>query len=190
MKKAFHAALGLMLVVLLLSGCSKINNDLDGYLNSGNPIDEYAAKVLPSLDGLPEYEDIRYQYLYLQFFFTSETMMLTVTYDQETYDTEKAKLEERYQFLDHAVIAWFDQDAYTISEYEFTIDQYHFRVVDDPQVDDQEEYPKSFGMIATSDEKRSIAYFYIYDEDLDLIGNEQSKEEMVEFLKEYFWYPQ
>jgi len=48
------------------------------------------------------------------------------------------------------------------------------------------EYPKSFGMIGTSDEKKSIAYLYFYDNDLDYIGDIDEKSPMSNFVKKNF----
>jgi hypothetical protein len=48
------------------------------------------------------------------------------------------------------------------------------------------EYPKSFGMIGTSDEKKSIAYLYFYDYDLDYTGDIDEKSPMSNFVKENF----
>ena len=44
-------------------------------------------------------------------------------------------------------------------------------------------YPKSFGMIGTSDEKKRIAYLYFYDFDLDV-----GEANMAQFVKDYFDY--
>lgn len=49
-------------------------------------------------------------------------------------------------------------------------------------------FPKSFGMIGTSEEKKSIAYLYFYDFDLDYIGEKNERDPMANFVKKYFEY--
>ena len=43
-------------------------------------------------------------------------------------------------------------------------------------------------MIGISEEKKSIAYLYFYDGDLDYIAEENEKNPMANFVKEYFKY--
>lgn len=55
-------------------------------------------------------------------------------------------------------------------EYEFSINSYTFKVVAGNGKGNTQ-FPKSFGMIETSERKKSIAYLYFYDTDLDIIGS-------------------
>ncbi len=43
-------------------------------------------------------------------------------------------------------------------------------------------------MIGTSDDKKSIAYLYFYDSDLDYISKKDRGTSMEGFVKEYFDY--
>lgn len=142
-----------------------------------------ASYVLPELDSLPDYEGIYYQYRHKRMvLFSADSLLLVITYDKETYIAEKKKLEQ-YSFLDH--IVGYDE-TYFIPEHKFSINSFTFRVLD--QVDDKFFYPKRFGMIATSDEKNSIAYMYFDDIDLDFISENTIKGRMERFVKEYYRY--
>ena len=168
-------------------GCFKkvehSDENIEHYLKSSRQIDMLAASVLPDLINLPEYKDIDYRYYYRENFWVTESMMLVVTYDKETYLVEKVQLDDTYAFLDHAVI-WVGEDAYLIPEYEFSINSFNFQVVGDAETD----YPRAFGMIGTSDEKTSVAYLYFYDQDLDYISEEGENEPMKDFVQQYFEY--
>ena len=96
-------------------------------------------------------------------------------------------MDDDYAFLKKEVKSKFDETKYYITENEFLINSYKFRVIDDTQSSNIE-YPKSFGIIGTSDDKNSIAYLYFYDFDLDYIGKEDKDFSMANFVKEYFKY--
>lgn len=187
MKKKY---LFIFMIVLILSfiGFSKSNTtNINKYLNSGTKIDAHAKNFMPAIEGLPKYEDISYKYNHFSIIlFETDTMTLVVNYDEETYEREKEKLTEKYKFLDQTVVSDFDKNKYYIPEYEFSINNYDFKVVDGND-NYKAKYPKSFGMIGISDEKKSIAYLYFYDYDLDYIEND-NESPMVDFVKKYFKY--
>ncbi len=180
----------LVLILILLcglSGCCYKRSDesLKRYLKSGREIDTMALSVLPELDTLPDYEDMYYRYYINRCFFVTESMLLVVIYDEDTYSAEKERLDDAYVFLDHTIVAdWSDEVEYLLPENEFSINSFSFRVVGDDETD----YPKSFGMIGTSDEQLSIAYLYFYDFDLDYISDEGENEPMKNFVQQYFKY--
>lgn len=169
------------LLLLLLSRCYYFDFDTDHYMKSGNVIDEYAADVMPDLESLPEYKSIFYAYHcdHTYLIFSSETMLLRVSYDKKIYEAEKYKLFETYTFLDHPVS--MDQ-CYLIPESEFSINSYEFRVIDEKSTE-HTYYPHFFGLIATSDKYHRIAYMCFYDYDLDYISGS-----MANFVKKYFPY--
>jgi len=173
--------------VVFICGCSKSNTNMDTYLKSGEIIDSYAKDFMPDIKELSQYKDISYKYNKESIlWYTSDAMTLVVEYDDETYKNEKEKLLDRYTFLSEKIP--FDEGGlYIIPEYEFSIDSYNFKVVEESDKDNTD-YPKSFGMIGTSDEKRSIAYLYFYDFDLDYIGDKDEKSSMANFVKKYFKY--
>lgn len=167
-----------------------VDTDIEHYMDSGERIDEFASDVLPHLENLPSYMDIQYQFYIKDGFFVTETMLLTVTYDKTTYEAEKEKIGETYSFLSYVVADEDDDDdhpEYIIPDYEFTVGSYDFKVVA-AEGNEQDVYPHYFGMIGVSDELRSIAYLYYYDQDLDYISETQGEEPMQKFVEEYFPY--
>lgn len=145
----------------------KTDEDIDNYLKTGNYISDSSTEILPDLNDLPNYKDIEYRYYMEDGFFDSEIILLVVKYDKQTYINEKEKLDNQYVFLDHIVKS---DKWYLMPEYEFSINDYDFRVVD-RDIKDSEEYPRNFGMVATSDENCSVAYLYVYDPELDSLGD-------------------
>ena len=140
---------------------------------------------MPAIEDLPEHQDISYKYNnFSVVLFETDTITLEVDYDEEIYEKEKEKLTQIYKFLDQKVVSKSDESKYYIPEYEFSINSYSFRVVDEND-NYKAQYPKSFGIIGTSDEKKSIVYLYIYDEDLDYI-EEDNEGSMTNFVKKYF----
>lgn len=167
--------------VLCITGCDKSGSNIENYLNSGTTIDTNAKDIMPNLDDLPKYESIEYKYTHkTMFLFESDSVALVVNYDDKTYQSEKDKLAEKYTFLE-------DKVKDIIPEYEFSINSYTFKVVAENEKSNTE-FPKSFGMIGTSEEKKSIVYLYFYDFDLDYIGQENDRHPMANFVKQYFEY--
>lgn len=180
----------ILLIVLILSftGCSKSSTNIKQYLNSGTNIDTHAKDFMPSIEDLPEYQNISYKYNHDSIIlFVSDAITLVVEYDEKTYEKEKEKLTKTYKFLEQKVVSDSDESKYYVPEHEFSINSYDFKVAaenDNYNV----EYPKSFGMIGTSDEKKSIAYLYFYDLDLDYIGQKGEKNPMANFVNKYYKY--
>jgi hypothetical protein len=142
--------------------------------------DTISQAVLPDLENLPSHSKIEYRYRHKRMvIFSADTMLLAVTYDAETYRTEKGKLDE-YQYLQAPL-------GDTMPEKEFSINSFIFRVLDADAYDGFN-YPKYFGMIATSDKNNSIAYLYFADVDLDYISTDTDRSTMSEFVKTYFQY--
>ena len=174
--------------VLFSTGCSKSSSNIENYLNSGNTIDSSAKDIMPNLDDLPEYQNISYKYTHKSMFiFESDSVALIVNYDDKTYKSEKDKLAEKYTFLEEKVDSDYDESKYFIPEYEFSINSYTFKVVAGNEKSNTQ-FPKSFGMIGTSEEKKSIAYLYFYDTDLDCISEKSDEHPMANFVKAYFDY--
>ena len=172
----------MMTVALLLTGCSKTSTDIDEYLNTGTTMDAEAKDVMPILDELPTYRDI--DYLHTQkkiFLFEANSVVLVVEYDTQTYESEKGKLAE--DFANSKLEATSETtDDTSRPSVEFSLNSYVFRVLEGNG------YPKSFGMIGTSDEHQRIAYLYFYDSDLDKIGESDDRNNMSKFVKSYFDY--
>ena len=147
-----------------------------------------SQKFFPKIEDLPEYEDVFHQYAEtLMLFFPTETKLLVVKYDEDTYQKEKLKLEDKYVFLDNKIILDKEEDSYIIPEHKFSIKSYDFKVVEKFN-GEKSEFPKSFGMIGTSDEKRSIAYLYYFDSEQDSISYGSEISPMADLVKTYFRY--
>lgn len=187
MKKKYFIIISIISVLIII-GIVRSHSNINEYLSRDNIIDLKAMDVMPRLDDLPEYEDIEYISNHKSMIiFDSDSIALIVKYNEDTYETEKRKLEDKYTFLNRKVESEFDKTKYFIPENEFSINSYNFRVIDESQSSNIE-FPKSFGIIGTSDEKNSIAYLYFYDKDLDLIDTEGGDSPMADFVKEYFKY--
>lgn len=153
--------LPLCLVILLLTGCTQTNQDVDDYLQTGTDLDVEAKEFMPILEALPPYEAIDYRYTQKKMFiFEADSVLLNVQYNDETYKKEKEALKAE----EHA------GDTFSINSYTFWLA-------------DSDGLPKSFGFIGTSDEKKAIAYLYFYDFDLDNIN-----QSMEAFVTTYFDY--
>ena len=178
----------LIISIFCMTGCSSTNSNIKNYLKSGEIIDSRAKDIMPDIDELPKYEDIEYRYTHKSIlFFSSDSVALVVSYDDSTFDSEKEKIDKQYTFLDKEINADYDITKYNIPEFEFEVNSYAFRVIDKDGTPNTE-YPKSFGMIGISEKKKSIAYLYFYDSDLDYIGDGNEKNPMSNFVKDYFHY--
>ena len=61
MKKFIWIAM--LLFAVLLSGCDKIDTNIENYLNTSHPeVTKQAEKVMPSLEEIGNYQDINYWY--------------------------------------------------------------------------------------------------------------------------------
>ena len=172
----------MMTVILLLTGCGRTSTDIDEYLNTGTAMDAEAIDVMPTLESFPAYKSIDYRNTQKKMFlFEANSVVLVVEYDEQTYDSEKGKLDQDYTFSNMDTTSETIDGASRPND-EFTLNSYVFRVVEGNG------FPKSFGMIGTSDEFQSIAYLYLNDFDLDKIGDPDDRNRMASFVKSYFDY--
>lgn len=184
----------LIIILLTFIICStvysKSGTNIKYYLNTGTPIDSNAKDIMPTLDDLPKYQNIACKYTHKSIIvFESNSVALVVKYDDKTYKSEKDKLAKKYTFLDQKIPFNGSKSEYIIPEYEFSINSYTFKVVaGNVNGKGSTRFPKSFGMIGTSEKKKSIAYLYFYDTDLDLIGGGEDKNPMAHFVNHYFNY--
>lgn len=171
----FSIAIFCILICGFVYNIVRKDNDINNYMSKRANFDE---DTLPNLNSLPPYRNIHYQYRAGW----GETIVLVVTYDEKTYIKEKSKLDLK-KYLDHTVQ---DRDGidYLIPAYEFSINSFAFRVLDT----DESNYPQWFGMIATSDEKSSIAYLSCFYSSLDYISDKIGSNEMIKFIKESYDY--
>ncbi|MDE5604286.1 MAG: hypothetical protein K2I73_01740 [Eubacterium sp.] len=134
------------------------------------------------LDNVGNYEDSYYQIHHKNMaIFSSDASVLILKYNSENYESEKKKLEDDYIFLD-APVKEEDGEDYLISENEFAIDDWQFKVCRSDGWTEFE-YPKYFRIIGYNEADNSIAYLDFDDSDLDIIS-----ESMEEFIDCYFDY--
>lgn len=184
--------LKLILIFFIVSssiiGCNKTSSNIKNYLHTGTKIDTNSIGIMPKLSSLPKYESVDYRYTHIShYIFESDSVVLAVKYDKDTYKREKELLFENYPFLNRKIKFGFDDNKYCIPENEFSINSFKFKVIDKSS-NDNTQFPKSFGIIGTSDKKNSIAYLYFYDFDIDYIYNKDEKSAMANFVKKYFKY--
>ena len=141
-----------------------------------------ASEIVPSIESLPASERMIYRYKKTPWFFPiwyGQTMLLVVTYDDETFDIELNEINNQYHELPDTInIVGMGDEAKYISSC-FSINSYEFRIVETGRYG----CPKDFGMIAVSEEKKEIAYLYFYGFELDYITPPMS-----DFVKIYFNY--
>ena len=169
----------IVFLCFLLSGCffTRTNSKLTDYSKRRLSWDAW-QRVMPDLNDLPDYINIFYQYRYkFLLIFVDESMILVVNYDDETYDSEISKLND-FNYLKEAVYC-NNKNEYLLPEPEFKINSFNFRVLKE----EHPGFPKYIGIIATSDERKSIAYLYYINTDRDLLSSN-----MVDFVEEYFRY--
>ncbi len=177
MKKWHKFPLLILAVTLVLGGCY--------YLNFGtftsHSISRYEELLdnVPCLPALGELGTVDgYDYVYRDkrmFIFYCESHMLTVQYDSENYDSEKARLDETYAFESEMLGNQFSEEQL---EPWFLLDGYSFRVLSMSHYD-MEMFPHEFVLIGTNDTKHEIVYLYTYDPDLDSLSS------FPEYLNEY-----
>lgn len=133
------------------------------------------------LDELGNYTDIDYQYSQKthMLLFPSQSSVLDLTYEEEEYKKQIEQIENTYTFLNEPIK---DEDLYLISQNEFTIGNWNFKVCLNNEYLDFY-YPGDFRMIAFNNAEKHIAYLDFYDSDLDCVD-----QNMAEFVNEYFNY--
>ncbi|MBS7131280.1 hypothetical protein [Clostridium sp.] len=144
---------GIVFIILSFCfiGCSKLNSNIGEYLNSGEVIDNFAKSFMPSIEELPENKSIEYRYTNNSIItFQSGSIALVVSYDDSTYEKEKEKLKKQYTYLDKPVYD-YNIDSFLIPENEFKVNRYTFKVASGNE-NYTADFPKSFGMIGTSDD--------------------------------------
>ncbi len=169
-----------IIVLILLTGCYSPLQDKSEISYSWHRLNTGSSKsVMPEIDSLPQYKDIYHHYrIDIIFIWEMDTLLLVVTYDQDTYLDEKAKLDDTFYFLNEPNSYVSDQ---IFPQTTFSVGDFDFRIISDDQ--GYGDYPHDFGMIAVSDTRNSIAYLYLYDFNLDSVGDSFS-----EFVSKYFPY--
>jgi magnesium-transporting ATPase (P-type) len=195
--KRLYISIIITILCFLFLGCFTLTkNNLKDY---NTRIEElrFSRQVMPDFNDLPAYENINYQYrrtTTFPLFCYAETMLLVVTYDEKTYWIEKSKINN-LDYLNEAIFtigtvgSFTNKVYYELPEPEFQINSFNFRVLEASKTNGFI-YPYYMGIIATSDEKNSIAYLYYHDDDkvFDCISVNKTENIMAKFIKKYFKY--
>ena len=192
MKKKKIIFLGVIITLILIIYFSIFNNySLTDY-NRRRLNSKISQQFLPDINDLPKYRNIFYNYrnnIILFPVFYAKSLILVVYYEDVIFQIEKEKINN-LKYIKNII---YEKNEitndiyYLIPEYEFTINSYQFKVLEE----EQESYyqcPKYIGIIAISYEKRSIAYMYFEDQDIDYISKNKHKNEMEIFIKNFFKY--
>ena len=192
MKKKKIIFLGVIITLILIIYFSIFNNySLTDY-NRRRLNSRISQQFLPDINDLPKYRNIFYNYrnnIILFPVFYAKSLILVVYYEDVIFQIEKEKINN-LKYIKNII---YEKNEitndiyYLIPEYEFTINSYQFKVLEE----EQESYyqcPKYIGIIAISYEKRSIAYMYFEDQDIDYISKNKHKNEMEIFIKNFFKY--
>ena len=140
-----------------------------------------ADEMLPTLEdvGDPVDKEFAYRLVVYNWFigFCSDGISLFLDYTEESYQTEKNKVLSNYSFIDspkkdNSGYWQFPVDSFTYKNYFFKIaPKYPYWTTSDDYC------CKSFTMLGLNDEKKSIAYLYFYDFDIDYLAEPSSSEE-------------
>ena len=127
----------LTIVSFLFTGCGnqeEISTDIDNYASDCEAV-ENASVMMPDLNELGEYADIKYTHqvtCYSRFMgFYSDGLALFVKYDTDTYEEEKKKVLSSYTFLEEPII--LDSEIYEIPVTEFKYNNYLMKIVPDEE---------------------------------------------------------
>ncbi len=112
--------------------------------------------------------------------FGSTATLLMLDYNEKNYDVQKKYIYDNYSFLTVPVIDFYGSE-YLISENEFEIGDWHFKVCADGS------YPKYFRIIGFNEKSKSIVYIDFSDSDLDYLCEEFEPMEKC-FIDEYVGY--
>lgn len=177
MKKSFKIV---VIIVILFVFVTVINAMVGGWVsyNINRYIDIAETKViLPNIEELGEYEDIDFKfYRNNMLIFKSDAYILKTSYNDENYEKEKERITKNYSYQTESVRDIVDKNTYEKEPY-FIIDTFNMKMLSLLEYD--LEYPEELIFIGTSDENKSIAYVYYYNQDLDYIDNSFER-----FLKE------
>ncbi len=105
--------------------------------------------------------------------FSSDAAVIRMSYTPESYAAQKAELDKQAYYTEPL----YDDSLCILSEGEFDIHEWHFRVSQESQP------PKELKIIGYNEKKNEIAYVYFSDGDLDEIDKP-----MAVFFRQYIGY--
>jgi hypothetical protein len=164
------------------------DRNMDNYPSQDTAFAQMASLRMPELSSFPQDAQLHFENKKHQVGFSYwQSTLLTAAYHQSTYQMEKANLDQKYDFLSDSNQK--NEAYYTIPVAEFSVKGYDFRVIDPPG-DEFDNFPSEIGMIATSDEEKTIVYLYCYDQNLYTMGEGVATDVMIQYVNEkydHFW---
>lgn len=183
-------AIDVFVLVPMESISTEIVQDIEQYEKDRLDL-KNAAKYMPSLDSLSDYNNLKYAHkerVYSFFMgFVSDGLSLFLSYDETIYEGKREEVLSSYTFLEEPIK---DGDDYEIPVTEFEYKGYDMRVVPDEEYVDYAAC-KSFTLVGCNDDLNAIVYMYFYDFDIDYIAaeGEDPVEEMTTLIEDaFYWY--
>lgn len=165
-----------------------IDRNIENYPSADVDFAKQADLSMPIISELPNSAQLEFEHrIYQRGFFYWQSVMLTATYDQQTYLKEKDRIDSAYDFMTRTVDD--GMGFYYLPAATFSISDYKFRVIDPPG-DEMEGFPNFIGMIATSDKDKEIVYLYCEDGTLQYLSTEAGQKAMVKYVEKkypHFW---
>ena len=168
-----------------------LNTNIEDYQTEVSELGN-ASSMLPSLDSITNYEEIKYSYkesLYSTFLgFYSEGISLYVSYS-DNYLEEKNDVLSNYNFLENPIID--NNEYYIMPLTEFVYRDFTYQIVMDYNYySTGKPTCSSFMLVGYNDTSQEIAYHYYHDSDLDFIclDTEDTYEEMIKLVENAFYY--
>lgn len=145
------------------------STDINDYIayTSSTPSEDEDPVVMPELETLGNLTDTDFLYRYkTNVIYDLTVYRLTVSYDEEDYEKEKALLDSRYAFYDSPISESEAKNHALAVDFEYR--GYSFRTVRDDSAATLF-YPRQMFFVGTNDKKKTIAYIYYEDSELDYL---------------------
>ena len=184
----------LFVMVLLMFFSTTVKTKIKTYekVKSDLPLSQ---NVMPDLKMLPSHEDFFYQYRHKNaLFFSSHSILVVVTYNEQTFQSEKKKIEQQFKFKtvnmedyyasNPEIAAGMIPDSLPLSE--FYLGDFYFKVLKTTDKTDSQP-PNCMSMIAVSNHQKSIAYLYLEGYQSSIFGNITNMYYFIDAYYKYDW---
>ncbi|MGN1444546.1 MAG: hypothetical protein ACI4XE_11935 [Acutalibacteraceae bacterium] len=143
------------------------STDINDYIAYTSKESDEDPVVMPKLETLGNMTDTDFLYRYkTNVIYDLTVYRLTVSYDEEDYEKEKALLDSRYAYYDSPISETEAKDHALAVDFEYR--GYSFRTVRDDSAAALF-YPRQMFFVGTNDKKKTIAYIYYEDSELDYL---------------------
>lgn len=163
------ASVFLITVYLAFRSDVETSTDINDYIayTSSTPSEDEDPVVMPKLETLGNITDTDFLYRYkINIIYDLTVYRLTVSYDEEDYEKEKALLDSRYAFYTSPIFESEAKDHALAVDFEYC--GYSFRTARDNS-NIGLYYPKRMFFVGTNDSERKIIYICFRDSELDYL---------------------